>query len=125
MKKVEVRYVAFPATKEGIIAFYQERTSKKCTEPSIEYKSGRCQINNPEDMNSIATKVDAMTREQFKAFRLMQGETLWLDAYSEYLSKQLGIALQTESGIEMTIDGEEVRFYCQPGEFAPWEKKRK
>lgn len=123
MIDVVVRSAAFPDTENGLICFYNEKTSNKCVEPSIEYKSGKCTINNPDDMDKLAEMVKAMTREQFQSYRSRSGKSSWKDAYSTYLSEKVGIALQTEKGVVLEVNGVLVRFHCPVGEFVNWEKK--
>lgn len=117
MKRKAVRYVAFPDTEGGKLGFYNEPTDNSCVEPRYAYKHsdkscGYCHINNPGEMDVLANHIGAMTRDEFMALRQSNGYNAWLNAYSEYLSTELGKALQM-NGIVLKIRDTEVLFYCK------------
>jgi hypothetical protein len=129
-----VRYIHFPDTSDGRLGFYHEPTDIGCVSPRYTYHGignnkdkiiGYCHIENAEQMNELALKYRAMTREEIQLFRATQGEATWKDAYSMYLSRFLGDVLQTEQGIVWLVKHQLVRFKCRPGEFVVWSKGRK
>lgn len=137
MDKKCVRYASFPDTTNGCIGFYQFKETGEAIYPRImiikEKKRGRSfvQINTPEKMNELALKIGAKTREQFQ--QEMAGRS-WIDAYSEYLSREIGRYLEaTEErgeGLKIHVhDGKKVdewiELWCPKGEFAYWKKGEK
>lgn len=127
MERKAVRYVHFPDTEDGLLGFYHEPTNNQCIEPRYFYKHsekswGYCHIQNAAEMDDLAIKIGAKTRGIFKIERESAGFKTWLDAYSDYLSQEIGNALQ-ENGILLEIRGREILFYCPKGQFVPWKGK--
>lgn len=127
MIRRETRYICFPDNEDGIMGFYQEPTDSKCWRPWYRYEHsekswGFCHIRNSNEMNELARRYGAMTKDEYIQERENDGFKTWKNAYKGYLSNHLGNILQ-EEGILLEIDGKDILFCCPKGFFVPWKGK--
>lgn len=108
----------FPNMGDGQIGFARSKEANECMEPRYPYQNGKAtgniHIRDHEQLSALAKQIGAMTRDQFIRHHGIGPSDPWKNDYIRYLDKEIERAL-LNSGIRLTIDGNEVEFYTELG----------
>lgn len=115
--KLRVGCTKFPNMNDGQIGF-AEKGQDKCLEPSYSYVNGETtgfiHIRSHDELLALTQQIGAMSKEQFKAHFNIKPSDSWKNDYIRYLDREIAKALLS-NGIKITINGQEVEFYSEPG----------
>ena len=115
---LKVGCTKFPNIGQGQIGFARRKEDKECMEPRYPYQNARANgyihIRNQDELFDLVKQIGVMTKNQFMEHYKISRSIPWKNDYIRYLDKKIEKAL-TETGIYLTIDGTNVKFYTEQG----------
>lgn len=115
--RLKVGCTKFPNISEGQIGF-SEKSQSTCLKPNYSYVNGGAtgfiHARNHVELLALTEQIGAMSKVQFITHYNIKPSDSWKNNYIHYLDKKIANALVAK-GIQLTINGQVVEFYTEPG----------
>lgn len=116
--RLKVGCTRFPNMTEGQIGFAANQQANVCLKPAYAYENGGVTgfipIRNHDELLDLVNQIGALSKSQFKEKYRIRPSGTWKNDYIRYLDLELARTL-LETGITLTINGEDLVFYTEPG----------